>query len=52
MLRFLRGATHHTKAIWWEIDNMNGSTIQLAEVNGRLTYFILTANHGDYPEIM
>jgi hypothetical protein len=41
-------------AIWWEVDNLIGSTTQLAEnpANGRLTVFFLTANHDDYPKIL
>jgi hypothetical protein len=52
--QFSRNWALKADAIWWEVDNLIGSTTQLAEnpANGRLTVFFLTANHDDYPKIL
>ncbi|HVS63097.1 MAG TPA: TonB-dependent receptor, partial [Thermoanaerobaculia bacterium] len=50
--QFSRNWAFDGKAIWWEVENLIGSTLQLAELNGRLALFHLTANHEDYPAIM
>ena len=50
--QFSRNWAIDAKAIWWEVDNLIGSTIQLTEVDGRATFFILSANHSDYPSIL
>jgi hypothetical protein len=39
-------------AIWWEVDNLIGSTMQLAQVGGVPTWFFLSANHDDLPGIL
>ncbi len=50
--QFSRNWALQANAIWWEVGNLIGSTTQLAEVDGRATFFFLSANHGDYPEIL
>ena len=52
--QFSRNWAIKADAIWWEVDNLIGSTTQLAEnpANGRLTVFFLSANHDDYPKIL
>ncbi len=50
--QFSRNWAFDAKGIYWKVDNLIGSTWQLAELNGRLEIFRLTANHGDYPSIL
>jgi len=50
--QFSRNWALDAKAIWWEVDDLIGSTIQLAQVDGRATFFVLSANHSDYPSIL
>ncbi len=50
--QFSRNWAFDAKGIYWKVDNLIGSTTQLAEINGRVNVFTLTANHDDYPTIL
>jgi hypothetical protein len=50
--QFSRNWALKADAIWWEVDNIIGSTLQLAQVGNVPTWFFLNANHSDLPSML